>query len=104
MKQICSLTSFMRCFASLQGLKPIRALDIEKADDPDHQEIQRILRIVNVVEAPEFVALLYVWKVFDQVTSNRWSALWHLQRRLGAVAVWIDSICINQDDDEVETS
>lgn len=35
-----------------------------------------------------------------QVTHNCWSALSHLRKVFGGIAIWIDAICINQDDPE----
>jgi hypothetical protein len=48
-----------------QELTSTRVLDVEKADDPDDQEIRGTLRVVNLVEAPEFVALSYIWGTFN---------------------------------------
>ncbi|KAF2001907.1 heterokaryon incompatibility, partial [Amniculicola lignicola CBS 123094] len=54
-----------------------------------------------------FTALSYVWgppgpsHVFllgipFPVTSNCYSALWHLRKKLGAFCIWVDALCIEQ--------
>ena len=68
------------------------------------------LRTVNLSEQPRFEALSYVWGdpeitlpiVVDsytiKVTTNLYSALQHLRQPSEPRWVWIDAICINQND------
>jgi hypothetical protein len=93
----------------------IRVLDIISASAPDvHSDAVHIegrLRVIDLTEQPAFTALSYVWGAYaptpDQilcdgarvaVTSNCHSALRHLRRKLGHFTIWIDAICINQED------
>jgi hypothetical protein len=67
--------------------------------------------IVDLDTQPRYAALSYVWgsvapnpdviicnDVTFRVTSNCHSALHHLRAIHGAFAIWIDAICINQQD------
>jgi len=69
------------------------------------------LCVVDLDNCQPFLALSYVWGqvaavphtvqcgAFSvNVTPNCHSALWHLRKKLGAFTIWIDSICINQQD------
>jgi hypothetical protein len=93
----------------------IRVLDIISASAPDvHSDAVHIegrLRVIDLTEQPAFTALSYVWGAYaptpDQilcdgarvaVTSNCHSALRHLRRKLGHFTIWVDAICINQED------
>jgi len=71
------------------------------------------LRLAGLDPVPNFAALSYVWGGGEaihrtitchgcdlEITENYYQALWHIQRRFGAVAIWVDSICINQADDD----
>lgn len=95
----------------LRGSRSIRVLDIEAPNHGSPSPICGNLRVVLLNECLRFTALSYVWGVFTSppqtiscggyaipVSSNCWSALWHLRERLGQVTIWIDAICISQDD------
>ncbi|KAF2660329.1 heterokaryon incompatibility, partial [Lophiostoma macrostomum CBS 122681] len=60
-----------------------------------------------------FTALSYVWGTYSpvpdvivcndvqfKVTSNLHSALQHLRRSLGKFTIWVDAICIKQENSE----
>ncbi|TVY32068.1 Heterokaryon incompatibility protein 6,OR allele [Lachnellula subtilissima] len=98
--------------------KSIRVLDLDEARDlSDRGELSGQLRVVSLIEKPSYLALSYVWGTFAspentiscgtdsiKITSNCWSALWHIRKAFGQVTIWVDSICINQDDDEEKAS
>ncbi|KAK9792919.1 putative Heterokaryon incompatibility domain-containing protein [Seiridium cardinale] len=108
--------------------KCIRVYDLQPTppgqapnEHPD-SVIRGTLRVVDLSKNPHFVALSYVWGessrsraiyCADQlmpVSDNCWEALWHLQHdpsgkdpgrnKDGSLTLWIDSICINQKDEE----
>lgn len=82
------------------------------------------LRIVKLTDSPKFAALSYVWgdeKSLDHtlaisttrnrgtvwklnLTKNCHSALVHLRQQFGAMTIWVDSICINQQDNEEKST
>ncbi|PQE13896.1 Heterokaryon incompatibility protein [Rutstroemia sp. NJR-2017a BBW] len=93
--------------------KSIRVLDIPQEDASD--EIPGILhgnlRVVNLIDKPAFTALSYVWGTYRSpphtmsvnsssvaITPNCWLALRRLRRKFAPLTIWVDSICINQDD------
>ncbi|KAE9378931.1 HET-domain-containing protein [Stipitochalara longipes BDJ] len=66
---------------------------------------------VKVSELPSYRALSYTWGAASdplhsvlingqdfKVKENLWQALVHLQPKRGALLIWIDAICINQED------
>lgn len=106
--------------------KQIRVLDL----DPVHSETPPIaqalhgrLRVLSEPKDHEYTALSYVWAQQDPGTLQRenrliihcndhlhearlgpncWSALWHLCKimRHSTLTIWVDSICIDQKNDE----
>jgi hypothetical protein len=97
------------------GSRCIRVLDILPGPEtlyPDNKPIGCVLRTISLDDQPLFTALSYVWgndppgrQYFVecaesklQVTLNCYSALRHLQRKLGQLTIWVDAICINQTD------
>ncbi len=77
----------------------------------DDYPIKSSLGIIDL-DSPsiEFSALSYVWGTFGatpdfikcddvsvKVTSNCFSALKNLRRKLGSYRIWVDAICIDQD-------
>lgn len=104
----------------------IRVLDL----DPVHSEFPPVaqalhgrLRVLSELTGHEYTALSYVWSQEDPGTLERenrliihcndhlhearlgpncWSALWHLCKinRPSALTIWVDSICIDQNNDE----
>jgi Heterokaryon incompatibility protein (HET) len=94
--------------------KSIRVLDIQREDD-DSDDTPGILhgnlRVVNLIDKPAFTALSYVWGIYRSpphtinvncssvpITPNCWLALRRLRRNFAPLTIWVDSICINQDD------
>jgi len=92
--------------------KTIRVLDVRPIprDAPKGTPVECTLRIINLDADPAFTALSYVWGdptptrsivcdgVVFGVGENCYSALWHLSKRLGGLVIWIDAICIDQED------
>lgn len=97
----------------------IRVLDLDAASNssanPYSEDfISGKLRVVDLNDAPVFTALSYVWGEYStsvrdviecdghrvEVTRNCWSALWHLRKAHGEIIIWVDAICINQNDAE----
>ena len=101
--------------------KAVRLLKLAPAngDSP----ISCSLILADLDQQPGFVALSYVWGSFApvphtiscnsisfKVTENCWDALYHLQhdpgkedpgrQSDGSITLWIDSICINQADED----
>jgi len=89
--------------------KQIRILNIKSTND--NEPIKCSLEVVNVETDTGFTALSYVWGTYAiqpdtiicddirfEVTSNCHSALWHLRKKLGSFRIWVDAICINQQD------
>lgn len=94
------------------GSKCIQVLDVfgvssSSADEP----VQGRLRVIPIHGTQKFTALPYVWGYCAitpqhivcedtqvKIKSNCHSALCHLRRALGNLTIWIDAICINQDD------
>lgn len=73
----------------------------------EHSPIESHLEIVSLGDKPSYAALSYVWGLSGSfqilcgavnvpVTANCHSALWHLRKTLGAFCIWVDAICINQ--------
>jgi Heterokaryon incompatibility protein (HET) len=95
----------------------IRVLSLEANPKPHSQQKEALLgnlRVVDLNDKPVFTALSYVWGEQSdpekdtihceghriQITHNCWSALCNLQKIFGSITIWIDAICINQDDAE----
>lgn len=106
--------------------RQIRVLDLDPvySESPAFaQVLQGRLHVLNELTDFEYTALSYVWAQEDRGTSERenrliihckdhqhearigpncWSALWHLckTRRPWRTLIWVDSICIDQKNDE----
>lgn len=91
----------------------IRVLDVHAPLKFHDEDIRGELRIVDLKSDPVFSTLSYVWGSSDAecqfvhcgphripLLPNGYSALKALRKRLGAFTIWIDAICINQDDDD----
>lgn len=99
-------------------LEKIRVLDVPAPADlsqqPDERFLGGSLRVVNLDDNPQFTALSYVWGAFSippntvlcqpsfdiPITTNCWSALRSLRGMFSSLTIWVDSICINQDNGE----
>src|SRR6266536_3059763 len=87
----------------------IRVLILE----PGSNNAQICCRIVpeNLNHNPEYKALSYEWGSpensrtitlsgqYVSVRQNLWSALWHLRKNGRIGRLWVDALCINQDDE-----
>jgi hypothetical protein len=75
--------------------------------------VQCDLFVVDLDTQPQFSALSYVWGVATDnprtilcggtelaVTPNCYSALSHLRQYLGTFTIWVDAICIDQNNEE----
>jgi hypothetical protein len=93
--------------------RSIRVLTIQSARQPDAQ-IRGKLSVLHLGDEARtnFSALSYVWGndgdesfsilcagIIVPVLPNLYSALFHLRNRLGTFTIWVDAICINQEDD-----
>lgn len=99
----------------LQTSKFIRVLDVQAAAD-DEAPLSGSLRSINLADNPSFSALSYVWgedkdgrvvlcdHVQVPITANGYSALQHLRRKLGSFTIWIDAICIDQNNESEKES
>ncbi|KAI2606580.1 heterokaryon incompatibility protein-domain-containing protein [Hypoxylon sp. NC1633] len=95
-----------------KGSKTIRLLDVERLHHHYHEPLVGSLRVVSLQDGqyPSFTALSYVWGEYSsprdvlrsgetelEITRNCRDALRRLRQRHGAITIWIDAICINQD-------
>ncbi|KAF2231008.1 hypothetical protein EV356DRAFT_569951, partial [Viridothelium virens] len=107
------------------GPREIRVLDVltqkmGSKTNPAHQcSVVGNLRVVNLDDNPSFCALSYVWGTFStprhtvvcqgssctiEITTNCWSALRNLSFTFGALTIWVDAVCINQEAQEEKLS
>lgn len=107
-----------RLYASLPllaGSRCIRALDVVRLSENDSHPLQCDLRIIDLDSEPRpsFTALSYAWgaQTLDSsvitcgsfalpIPRNCHCALQHLTEVFGKLTIWIDAICINQDDED----
>ena len=95
---------------TLEG-KAIRVLDI--LADEDGATLQGTLRVVDLKTNPKFAALSYVWGpnsnpqdviICNQcripLTASCNDALRSLRKLYGGITIWVDSVCINQNDND----
>jgi hypothetical protein len=93
----------------------IRVLQVQAAPDETNEDqiIACSLSVVDLDAHPHFAALSYVWgrpatesyqllcdNVHLTITETCYSALWHLREKLGAFCIWIDAVCIDQNNGE----
>ncbi|GAB1319998.1 hypothetical protein MFIFM68171_10208 [Madurella fahalii] len=100
------------------GSFTIRLLDLQAAPPGrDEAPLTGRLRVAHLADRPEFTSLSYVWgatpepntprfwltvvspeRVDLEVTENLHHALRRIRRHVGAVTIWVDAVCIDQDD------
>jgi hypothetical protein len=92
----------------------IRVFTVENIGNAaDNAPIRGHFDVVDLRHQSSFVALSYTWGTFSDikysilcnnfpidVTKNCWSALRHLRKMVKPLRIWIDAICINQEDQE----
>ena len=94
-------------------LLDLRALPARTRDEDTDRPIEGTLRVVPLYYSPRYAALSYVWGQKPQtgksytvrcgdveiaVSKNCLDALSCICERFGELSIWVDSICINQDD------
>lgn len=92
-------------------LKQIRVLDIQNDQLGHNPAISATVKCVSLLQKPRFAALSYVWVTFNTphdtiscnsqqlpVTRNCVEALLALRKRNGSYTIWVDAVCINQND------
>jgi hypothetical protein len=92
--------------------RSIRVLHIHAQSDDatEGQAIKCDLSVEDLDAQPKFDALSYVWgppaagyyqlscgSATLSVSRNCYSALWHLRKKLGTFCIWIDAVCIDQE-------
>lgn len=97
--------------------RSIRVLDLHGA--PTYSSpLYGNLRLVALQDCPKFAALSYVWGLRSssedetitcndcalRITKNCRDALSTLRNRFGSLTIWVDAICINQEDDSDKAS
>jgi hypothetical protein len=98
------------------GARYIRVLDLEGVSGGADEALRGTPRVVDLNDSPGFAALSYVWGPYSTpkhtiscnsytvgITTNCYHALHSLRGVLGPITIWVDSICINQEDDREKT-
>lgn len=93
----------------------IRLLDLEClggiSTRSDQESLRAVLRVASLNDRPEFTALSYVWGDYATppdsircnghdliITRNCREALCTLRKQHAQLTIWVDAICINQED------
>ncbi|CAG9986683.1 unnamed protein product [Clonostachys byssicola] len=99
----------------IQRRRSIRLLTIFAADDFE-ATLRAKLRTHRLESAPEYIALSYVWGKTEatipiyidghmlMIRKNLSVALKRWRRRQGTFHIWVDAICINQEDNDEKSS
>lgn len=95
----------------------IRVLDLHRDTKDPSEPLRGTLRVVDLRQCPRFAALSYVWGEYSEIpntircgshefpiTKNCDDALRSLRGFYGPITIWVDAICINQQDEEEKTN
>jgi Heterokaryon incompatibility protein (HET) len=109
-KDELNVSELYKSFPLPPNSKYIRLLEVHPDLCPEGSgPIKANLHVTDLEERPSFSALSYVWgndvkphtitcgAFTVEVTENCHSALQNLRKKLGKFTIWIDAICINQD-------
>jgi Heterokaryon incompatibility protein (HET) len=102
-----SNASNSRLYLPLAESDEVRLLSLQ----PGHSDetIRCTLQHIKLSSSPHYEALSYMWGPKEYrtieldgkpyvVTENLWQALIHLRLEQGSRTMWVDAICINQED------
>lgn len=94
-----------------RGSRCIRLLKLDHDPNNPHAALTGTLSVVDLRTSPAFTALSYAWGNFScpratitcqgcelDITDNCRDALLALRDQFGGLLIWVDAICINQDD------
>ena len=99
-------------YSHLEHSEEVRLLCLHPRSREFHNSIECTIKHVKLSDKPDYEALSYMWgpkensKTIElggntyNVRENLWSALYHLRLDDEDRILWIDAICINQDDVE----
>ena len=99
------------------GSREIRVFEVTPPNKTNESALCGRLRVVDLDDNPNFTALSYVWGKYSipphrvsfgsssiKVTTNCHSALHQLRKSFNPLTIWVDSICINQENIEEKAS
>jgi hypothetical protein len=98
------------------GSGTLRGLDTTHCEGDGSDALYGSLRVVSLADSPSFTALSYVWGEAEPrttifcdghqlvITPNCFDALYVLRKRYGRLSIWVDAICINQQDDDEKSA
>ena len=97
--------------------RSIRLLDLEHDERDLSAPLRGTLRLANLDQSPSYTALSYVWGPWSsprdtiscngcqlEIARNCYEALRSLRKVSGAITIWVDAICINQNELHTSTS